>query len=231
MLSRVVKDAARRFADGYMLAHDAEAISGVPVEFLPSTRQSTNSSVQPPRAQPPYRFLFLGRWHPNKGVDLLLDALALLKDQDWDCISRFEIQGGGPLESQVRTGVAALRNAGRPVVHGGYLAKMEAEAAIARSDWLVIPSRIESIPVVFSDAVKLDRPVIATPAGDLQRLLGEFACGICCSSVDANSIADGIRSALCSRASSYEPGIRRAAAQFSLPDIAQRMLQVGVPQS
>ncbi|WP_237582769.1 hypothetical protein, partial [Salmonella sp. hn-h4] len=76
-----------------------------------------------PRSQPPYRLLFLGRWHPNKGVDLLLDSLAMLRDEDWQAIERVEIQGGGPMEGLVRERVAALYEARRPVEVGGFLDK------------------------------------------------------------------------------------------------------------
>ncbi len=44
----------------------------------------------------PYRLAFLGRWHPNKGTDLLLDALHQLRDEDWHRIEAVRIAGGAP---------------------------------------------------------------------------------------------------------------------------------------
>jgi glycosyltransferase involved in cell wall biosynthesis len=199
MLSRVMRRAARAYADGYQLASDARRISGVPVEFLPSTRNVMSNRSQERRTESPYRLLFLGRWHPNKGIDLLLEALSLLGDDDWRQIDCVEIQGGGPLESLVRERIAELRRQGRPVELGGFLAKAQAEAAIAQADWLLIPSRIESIPVVFSDAMKLGCPVIATPVGDLPRLVSGTGVGICAEAVSAGALVKAIRTALSDR--------------------------------
>lgn len=185
-LGNVLRDADRCFADGIALAEDTRAIAGRPVTFLPSTRKITRRRETPVRDAPPYRLLFLGRWHPNKGIDLLLDALALLGDTDWSRIESVSIYGGGPLEGLVRERVAALIAAERPVRLGGFLDKPAAEQAILDADWLLIPSRVESIPVVFSDAMKLGCPVIAMPVGDLPELVGS-AVGIVAARVDTDT--------------------------------------------
>ena len=95
MLARVIRQAEHAYADGYKLAQDAYRIAGREVEFLPSTRKIDFVDPPSPRCRPPYRLLFLGRWHPNKGIDLLLDALESLGDADWRNIESLEIQGGG----------------------------------------------------------------------------------------------------------------------------------------
>lgn len=224
MLARVMREAAKAYADGYKLAEDAQRISGVPVEFLPSTRRIDLCDPPPPRPQPPYRLLFLGRWHPNKGIDLLLDALALLTDDDWAKIECVEIQGGGPMELLVRERVAALQAIGRAVILGKFLAKPEAEAAIVRADWVLIPSRIESIPVIFSDAMKLGRPVIATPVGDLPKLIDEGA-GIIAGGADPAAIAAAIRESLLLAPASFSDKVAAIARRFDLSrNIVPRIL-------
>lgn len=220
MLARVMREAAHAYADGYQLEEDARRIAGVPVAFLPSTRRVDLRDPPSPRVQPPYRLLFLGRWHPNKGIDLLLDALALLDDDDWRRIECVEIQGGGPLEALVREQVTALRAAGRRVELGGFLAKREAEAAIARADWVLIPSRIESIPLVFSDAMKLGRPVIANPVGDLPRLLADKDCGELAEGASAVMFRHAIQRALAVSPRSFDIAVRSHAADFDLARIA-----------
>jgi glycosyltransferase involved in cell wall biosynthesis len=226
MLARVIRQAGKAYADGYLLADDARRISGTPVEFLPSTRSIGTAGDPPaPRVAAPYRLLFLGRWHPNKGVDLLLRALGLLGDTDWGRIEQVEIQGGGPLEPVVRESVEALRRAGRPVLLGAFLPKDQAEAAIARADWLLIPSRIESVPVVFSDAMKLGRPVVAMPVGDLPRLVDELRCGVVAQAVSAEDYARALASALAAPTARFLPGA--AAARFDLRAIARTLLHEG----
>ena len=110
--------------------------------------------------------------------------------------SHSKSHGGGPLKDEVHRRTSALIDAGRPIQLGGYLDKSQAEDLISQADWLVIPSRIESIPVVFSDAIKLSTPLIATPVGDLPELLGKYGTGVLCNSVSAEGIRDGICSAL-----------------------------------
>lgn len=223
-LRRVLRNARHCYSDGLKLAEDTRHIARRDVEFLPSTRRIELENACAPAAQPPYRLLFLGRWHPNKGIDLLLDALAMLDDDDWSRIRCVEIQGGGPLEPMVRERVAQLEREGRPVVAGRFLAKAEAEAAIARADWVLIPSRIESIPVVFSDAMKIGRPIICTPVGDLPRLVTEFAVGMCSSTVAPDAMAAAIRKSLLSSADGFAPGVEAAANAFSLERTTARRL-------
>ena len=93
-------------------------------------------------------------------------------------VERVCINGGGPLENLVRSGVKRLADAHRPVVCGSYLDRDEAARLMAWADYLLIPSRIESIPVIFSDAMQARCRVITTPVGDLPALLQRYPVGI-----------------------------------------------------
>ena len=134
------------------------------------------------------------------------------------------------MESQVRFAGAGLAAAGRPVSVGGFLPKSEAEQAIADCDWLLIPSRIESIPVVFSDAMKIGRPVVAMPVGDLPRLVGEGGVGIVSQAVDPVAYAQAIRAALMAQAGSFCKAIEAAASPFDLERVTvQRPIEFSQP--
>jgi glycosyltransferase involved in cell wall biosynthesis len=226
-LRRVLRDAHTCYSDGLKLAEDTRCIGGREVGFLPSTRRIERRRSAPLKSAPPYRLLFLGRWHPNKGVDLLIDALKLLHDEDWRRIEAVEICGGGPLEPLVRAGVQQLRDAGRSIELRGYLDKAAAEETILRADYLLIPSRIESIPVVFSDAMKLGCPVLASPVGDLPRLVGEAPqCGLVARTVAANAYADTIVHALRQSAVGFADGVAAMAERFGMDALA-RGLAIG----
>lgn len=225
MLGRVIRQASNAYADGYRLADDARRISGAPVQFLPSTRRVGIHDHAPPRDGGPYRLLFLGRWHPNKGVDLLLDALAMLDDDDWQLIESVQIQGGGPLDAVVRARASALIALGRPVKVGRYLTKSEAEAAIVGADWVLIPSRIESIPVIFSDAVKLGRPVVAMPVGDLPVLLGRHEIGVRADDVSSAAYARAIQVALRLQAASHSSALSGCAGEFDLGVVSVSLIK------
>jgi glycosyltransferase involved in cell wall biosynthesis len=223
ILRRVLRHAAQRYADGLALKDDVERIGGKPCAFLPSCRILTADQPKTLRQSSPYRLAFLGRWHPNKGIDLLLQALELLSEADWRQIDCIRINGGGPLDHQVQTQATRLIEAGRPLTVGGYLDRDGARDLLAWADYLVIPSRIESIPVIFSDAMQMQCPVIASPVGDLPALIAEHRCGVLAATVDALSLAQALRSALISAPADFSDGLSSAATAFNVAVTARNL--------
>lgn len=225
MLRLVSAEAAFCYADGLTLAADAARIGGRTFEFLPSTRRALISNPKPPATRAPWKLFFLGRWHPNKGVDLLLESLQLLPERTWENIAEVTIAGGGPLQDVVHDHVERLRSAGRPVRLRGFLDADGVGTELARADWMIVPSRIESIPVVLSDALKAGRPVVVTPVGDMERLVGGASgCGIVAGEVTAASIAEAIAKAMETGPAAYLEGVAAAAASFDLTLISERII-------
>ena len=219
-LRRVLADAEHRYADGLQLGNDVERIGGAACEFLPSARRLVARRQRALAGSPPYRLAFLGRWHPNKGVDLFLDALSQLSDDDWGRISEVRVRGGGPLEAEVRQAIDVLQSRGRPVDVGGYLDADEAIDLFTWTDYLVLPSRVESIPVIFSDAAQLRRPLIATPVGDLPRLFEQHEFGVLAQAATADAIAAALREALDTPASRFSAQLEALARQFDIEVVA-----------
>lgn len=224
VLAKVLKESHVCFADGYQLKQDVERISGRSCEFLASSRNLPVVEKKRSSNTPPYRFAFLGRWHHNKGLDLLFDSLGLLSNDDWDKIEEIHICGGGPLERAVKLKVETLIRAGRPVRIGGYLDKMEAAELLAWADYLLLPSRIESIPVVFSDAMQAGCPIVATPVGDLPRLMQENKVGILADEVSPLAFVVAIRKALNMSSASLHSGIEGMRIGFRVHHTAGRLL-------
>lgn len=226
ILATVLRNSHTCFADGYELKKDVEVISGRSCEFLASSRNLPVVEKKRLSSVPPYKLAFLGRWHHNKGVDLMFNSLGLLGDEDWDKIEEVRIHGGGPLERTLRSAVAALERAGRPVSVGGYLGKEEAAELLAWADYLLLPSRLESIPVVFSDAMQAGCPVIAMPAGDLPRLMGDNEVGILADEVTAEAFARAMRAALAIPPERFSPGLKEACKMFDVNRTASRLLDL-----
>lgn len=214
ILRGVLRSADNLFADGLQLAEDVARISGKDCHYLPSSRTLKHKSARNPATTAPFRLAFLGRWHPNKGTDILLESLALLTNDDWGKISEVRICGGGPLASMVKQRAAELRATGRPVTVGGYLGKSEAIELLSWTDVVLIPSRIESIPVVFSDALQLRRPVVAMPVGDLPKLLRDHRVGFLADEVSPSAFSLAIRAACSSNTESLISAIDTVAAEF-----------------
>lgn len=226
VLRTVLRDSRVNFADGRLLGEGVRRLSGRSCHFLPSLRHLPAPKNKQLRDHPPYRLAFLGRWHPNKGTDLLLDSLALLTDKDWQRIEEIRICGGGPLEPLVHARATALKDTNRPVNVGGFLDKTRAAELLDWADYLIIPSRIESIPVIFSDALQSTCPVISTPVGDLPRLIQEHHVGILAQDTSGAAIATAIRDAINVSPQSFAIHLEGARAQFSLPTACDEFLRL-----
>ncbi|MFC4528481.1 glycosyltransferase [Dyella halodurans] len=231
VLKHVIGGASFRFADGLRLGDDAEQISGHPFAFLPSARRLNKLRAQPLASSPPFRFLFLGRWHVNKGIDLLLEALTLLDDGAWARISEVHIAGGGPLEELVRCRVDDLLRKGRPVRLSGFLGREAAEDALGNADFLLLPSRVESIPVVFSDAMKMQLPVVSMPVGDLPGLISEYGVGVLANAISAPAFAQAVEGALSMSPDQLRASMLECARRFSIDvdDLCRRFGLVDSP--
>lgn len=223
-LRSVLRNAQHRFADGLGLCADVETLCGKTCTFLPSTRRLPAARNSPVAENPPYKLAFLGRWHPNKGTDMLMQALEALDGDDWGRIEEVRIFGGGPLAARIHAMAESLANAARPVSVGGYLDKSEAAELIAWADYVLLPSRIESIPVIFSDAMQLGTPVVAAPVGDLPRLHDRYNFGVMAGAASKTAYADAIRQALRQDATGFGAGIERARLDFDLATIAAQFL-------
>lgn len=223
VLQNVLRHSQYRFADGYQLADDVKRLSGLDCAFLPSSRQLPIRSTKQLATMPPYKLAFLGRWHSHKGIDLLLESLHLLDDADWAKIETVQICGGGPLEELVYEEGKKLGKNGRPVTIKGYLNRDEAAALLQWADYLLLPSRIESIPVIFSDAMQASCPVVAMPVGDLPRLMQDSAFGVLVDDVTAVALTTGIQQALATSPNVFRGNLQKHQTTF---DLAQAVSQL-----
>jgi glycosyltransferase involved in cell wall biosynthesis len=189
LLKKIIGRAERVFADGLGLCRDVEEISGRQCDFLPSSRDLP--VPQFPRTATPdddrIKLLFVGRYHYNKGPDLLLDAVRQLP-QELKARLDLRMYGVGSMKKKLSKYVRQHGLASFVSINDGIEAHKFVDE-LSRADYLVIPSRIESIPVVFSDAMQMGTPVIATPVGDLRALIEEHRCGVLADAVSASSLA------------------------------------------
>ncbi|MBS0126233.1 glycosyltransferase [Thetidibacter halocola] len=130
----------------------------------------------PPRAErpEPRRMLYLGRIHPGKNLDGLLEAWAhagplaagwTLQVAGWD-------QGG--TEARLRAQVARLGLADR-VTFSGPLFGTNKDAALAAADAFVLPSLSEGLPMAVLEAWSHALPVLMTEACNLPHGFAEGA--------------------------------------------------------
>ena len=222
VLRSTLRAAAHRYADGEQLRTDVERLSGRSCKFLASARLLSCPPRIAPATRPPYKLAFLARWHPNKGPDILIDALERLTAEDWYLIEKVRIAGGGPLANLVEAGVVRLQQAGHPVELHGFMGQQEAAALLAWADWLLIPSRIESIPVIFSDALQAGCAVLSNPVGDLAHLVERLGVGFCAVATDSIAFASVIQRGLRTAPTKFSAAIGAAGGLFNVRESARQ---------
>jgi glycosyltransferase involved in cell wall biosynthesis len=116
------------------------------------------------------RFLFLGRFDPEKGVFELLDALRALLDRHPD--ARLTIAGEGPVGHELEERCAQLGIA-HAVEFVGRVPYELLGQVFDEHDCLVLPSYSEGMPLSVLEAAAHRRVLIITDVGDIRRLFGE----------------------------------------------------------
>jgi glycosyltransferase involved in cell wall biosynthesis len=166
IMKRVIREARGVFADGFDLAKRVEERFQKGCFFLATTRRLRGEIPQPqpqPQPQPssPCQFLFIGRLEKVKGIDLLLQSMVLLREERED--AHLTVIGSGSLEKWVDNFIEK-RGLGPSITMMGNVPD-ETLISLCSSDCVVIPSRSESIPLVFSEALRFDREMIVTGCG------------------------------------------------------------------
>lgn len=112
----------------------------------------------PPVAGRPVRLMFLSRVHPKKGIDLLLEALAMLGEG-----FELDVYGSGDANYLAQLAVMARKLGVAPRVrfHGHVDGEAKA-AAYAAADMLVLPTHSENFGLVIAEALAAARPVVTT---------------------------------------------------------------------
>jgi len=178
VLKKVFKNAKNLFADGMQLVRDVENISSGKCKFLVSGRilELTTRDIEYSKFDPSkINFICIARYHENKGVDMLIDAISLLSEEEKKK-SLFHIFGGGPLENKIKEQVKKLGLQDNTFVNN-YLDAEYVYSYLIKSDFAIIPSRIESIPSILSDSMQAKKPVLVTNVGDMGTLVRKFKVG------------------------------------------------------
>lgn len=120
----------------------------------------------------PFRFLFVGELVRQKGVDLLLRALAGVTEFPW----LLEIVGDGSDGERFRRLAIGLGLDGK-VRWLGNVPNREVRRLMAVSDCLVLPSRFDGWGAVVSEALSAGTPVVCSDACGSSELLRIPAAG------------------------------------------------------
>ncbi|HEX9750550.1 MAG TPA: glycosyltransferase [candidate division Zixibacteria bacterium] len=187
-IAGVLGDAVSVYGDGEDLCKRAQAQFGITCTYLPSFRPlPVITRTRPIRATDAPKFLYLGRIHRAKGVFDLFKAFEMVRGTL--PLATLRYIGEGPAAHELSAGIGlshvsgAIRFDGR-VGHDGVI------DALASSDCVVIPTKSDSLPLVFSEAVQAGTPVIGTDVGDLGCFIRRYRVGAVAPSATPRDLAD-----------------------------------------
>ncbi|MCU1463410.1 MAG: glycosyl transferase group 1 [Acidimicrobiales bacterium] len=181
---RVTAPAVAVAAVSQPLADEAAAALGREVVVA---RMPVDVGDVPPRPRPPHpplRLLTVGRHVREKGIDVVLDAVAGLGGVELDVV------GDGPELAAHQTraiGAAAVIRFHPPMPKAALL------DLIDRAHAVVVPSRREGLGLVALEAMARARPVIATRVGGLTEVVVDGVDGLLVPPDDPAALATAIR--------------------------------------
>jgi len=161
----------------------AAGIDKAKLAYIPNFLTGELDASSPTPWNDPPVIGFLGRMVPEKGLDLFIDALAILKESGVHFAAR--IGGDGPMR-QTWKAYAAARGLGHDLQWVGWVnAVGEFHKSI---DVLCIPSRWESFGLVILEAYKAGKVVVATRTTGPASIINDKVNGLM-SDIDAKDLA------------------------------------------
>jgi glycosyltransferase involved in cell wall biosynthesis len=158
--------------------------SAVDPQALAAPRSRADSRRELGLADGDFCLLALAALERRKGLDVLLDALALLESPP-----RVLIAGDGPCRSELEARCSKLGLAGRV----RFLGRREDKAdLLSACDALVLPSRAEGLGVAALEAMACARPVLASRVGGLAELVRDGHTGLLVPPEDPDALARAI---------------------------------------
>lgn len=138
-----------------------------------------------PRTRPegaPLRILSSGRLVEKKGFDVLIEALALLRDRGRDFEA--EIAGSGPLEPTLRAQIDRLGLGDRVTLTGQPLLQEDLPGFMAGGDIYTLAcvrapdGDIDGLPQMLMEAMACERPVVSTDLVGIPDLVRDEETGL-----------------------------------------------------
>lgn len=176
IIKLVLRNSDFIFADGIDLSREVEKLTGKKCVFVPSASKANYKNNVIQKTKKITNLAFVGRLEPVKGPDIFLQALIGIKEN----ISKFKIDivGDGSLMQELKKKATDYGISNKIIFHGNINDFQKISNIVKKADWLVIPSRSDSIPLVFSESMKCGTPIIVSNLPDLKYLVNKYKVGI-----------------------------------------------------
>jgi len=168
----------------------------------------------------PFTFFSLGRMVPQKGIDLLLTAFSQI-----DGKVTLRIGGSGALLNEYKK-LSAYLGIESSVQWLGELDKAAVLYEFQNCDAFVLPSRHESMGLVFAEAMACGKPVIATICGGPEEFVTDD-CGFLVNVENNKQLVEAMKKMIAQRDKFYDKVIRKHfEARFSKEVVCKQIHEV-----
>jgi glycosyltransferase involved in cell wall biosynthesis len=189
---------------------------GVSAERLTVVQPGTDRAVahEPRRSDETLTLLTVGAIVPRKGYDVLVEALARLKDHPWRLVIAGDNTRSLETTARLDEDIARYGLSDRIEIVGPVSEERLSEL-YAAADLFVLPSRFEGYGMAYTEAVAHGLPVIGTNAGAIPDTVPP-AAGILISPDDVEALATTLRRLIDNEPERNElaAGARAASASF-----------------
>jgi D-inositol-3-phosphate glycosyltransferase len=178
--------------------------------------------------------LFVGRIEPLKGIDILIDALAILRQQGIEmCLS---IIGGDPNSGEEGTSVEmarlqAIREKAGMQDFVAFLGKRNQDTLpyyYSAAEAVIVPSHYESFGMVALEAMACGTPVVASQVGGLAFLVQDNVTGFTVPVDEPAALAEKLAILMTDHNLREQMGVQAAefAKEYAWEKIANRILNI-----
>ncbi len=175
---------------------------------LPSRREATEKDIRERDT-----LLFFGRLSPEKGVDLIIEALALLKQE-----KKLWLVGDGPDRKKLEK-LVSDKNLTDRVIFFGALYGDDLERLKQRAEAVLLPSRwYENFPYVLIESLQAGCVVVASNSGGISERIHHGENGFLFKTGDVESLVETIVSL-----DTYPLDTVRVRAMESVSDLTEKL--------
>jgi glycogen(starch) synthase len=145
------------------------------------------ANIKPHQSNTPYIFA-MGRFVPQKGFDVLIDAFKASGLTDWQLI----IAGDGIEKENLHKQVASL-GLENSVKFWGRASREEVGSLLKGSEFFVLPSRMEPMGIVNLEAMACGKAVLASRTGGVPEIVTHDVNGLLVSPDDIPELSEALR--------------------------------------
>ena len=187
---------ARIAPSEYVAARYRDIYPGIDIQVIPHgidllamSAVVIPQAVQAAGADAPLKLIFIGSIVPQKGLDVLIKALALIPNANVE----LKVIGGFYGDPVYQRGVRQLADEDRRIELCGVLNAAEVFLALNQADLLCLPSKVpESFSLVLHESAAAGVPMLVSDLGAPAQQVTENGCGLVLPCANVQAWADAL---------------------------------------